>query len=680
MDLNLLNDDELGIEFLVRGLQSNQEGALSQLKAQIDLEKVTSVLIPKRPHEAARKSPRREIKFCGAKFIAFQEWMKLNVENADGNEWAKLRSRVLHVIGRLKRMSYSPSVKMDVDKLLLDGQKLLEFIDHSVEERAAQDIREDLNNLTIELNELDDFDLGDYPNVQSTIIPGSQSEVGAMSQVRVNAVAGPNVLPVDRNFYLNSEPSTSQGNPAVRFAHSDQNSSRRDDFERLRTLLASQDLDQLTEILNEVILTKTALLSTQELQNIELLNNMSTPPSRTPNKLFVPSRPIPNIRDSNAESSVTFAQHSTVPPNFSQPPPIGTDIQPPANLNETFGAPSTLHNFLAKNQRFSSFLKRDPSTWGLTFHGSSKDPPIENFVFRVESIAVGVFRVNLDQLVNEFCAFLKDNAQTWYWTYRQRYANQQISYAQFKRDLISRFRDSRTDFDIRYLISNRKQNHRENEEFRRFYDEVLQLVARLKVPMSDAELLELVRRNMRPGLQILLASKQFESLDELVAQCVSLETMFNRIGYNPEANMQYKRVISEIQNEGVVCEPLSQNFNLETFNVPKDHQNVVKPSLSNNTPNSSSRDPNSLKICFNCEDIGHHFKDCTAQVKRIFCHGCGEKDVYLPQCSKCRPGNLNYYVRGRLPGTIPSHNQSNLVPRSQQQNSGGNLNPPRQEN
>lgn len=87
---------------------------------------------------------------------------------------------------------------------------------------------------------------------------------------------------------------------------------------------------------------------------------------------------------------------------------------------------------------------------------------------------------------------------------------------------------------------------------------------------------------MHPGLQVLLACKQFESLDELVFQCVLLVTKFNRIEYNQDANMQSKRIIIKIQNEGIM-------------------------------------------LCYLCRKISIWKHKLSVSIS---CHGCGEKDVY----------------------------------------------------
>lgn len=38
--------------------------------------------------------------------------------------------------------------------------------------------------------------------------------------------------------------------------------------------------------------------------------------------------------------------------------------------------------------------------------------------------------------------------------------------------------------------------------------------------------------------------------------------------------------------------------------------------------------------CWNCEKDGHTYFDCMEH-RRIFCYGCGAKDIYKPNCTKC---------------------------------------------
>lgn len=71
--------------------------------------------------------------------------------------------------------------------------------------------------------------------------------------------------------------------------------------------------------------------------------------------------------------------------------------------------------------------------------------------------------------MHEFGVLLQNDAQEWYWNFMERKGGDLVQYEQFKSDLINRFRDRRSDFEIKILIANRKQNYRDREEFRTFF-------------------------------------------------------------------------------------------------------------------------------------------------------------------------------------------------------------------
>lgn len=67
-------------------------------------------------------------------------------------------------------------------------------------------------------------------------------------------------------------------------------------------------------------------------------------------------------------------------------------------------------------------------------------------------------------------------------------------------------------------------------------------------------------------------------------------------------------------------------------------------------------------ICFNCRDIGHHLKDCKAQIKRVFCHGCKMKCKPLNSWAKvnnyesAHPQNKNSTPRNYSNPDVPPTN------------------------
>ncbi|KAM8702600.1 hypothetical protein ACLKA7_001936 [Drosophila subpalustris] len=60
--------------------------------------------------------------------------------------------------------------------------------------------------------------------------------------------------------------------------------------------------------------------------------------------------------------------------------------------------------------------------------------------------------------------------------------------------------------------------------------------------------------------------------------------------------------------------------------------------------------------CWNCDEQGHIWENCLAD-RRIFCYGCGQLNVYKPQCKTC----LQRLSENRRTGAT---NNSRLPPKS----------------
>ena len=66
-------------------------------------------------------------------------------------------------------------------------------------------------------------------------------------------------------------------------------------------------------------------------------------------------------------------------------------------------------------------------------------------------------------------------------------------------------------------------------------------------------------------------------------------------------------------------EQLSDDIN-DTENISEIRRHIAKESL----------------ICWNCDKPGHRFDDCVGP-RKIFCFGCGAKEIFKPMCPKCNP-------------------------------------------
>lgn len=97
----------------------------------------------------------------------------------------------------------------------------------------------------------------------------------------------------------------------------------------------------------------------------------------------------------------------------------------------------------------NSFCYRNVNM-NLSFDGSRNALPIERFLFRVERLAVS-FNIPSEQLVDELHFLLKGSAMEFYWSVVEQHRGR-ITWAQMKIALRERYRERRTDFDIRRAI------------------------------------------------------------------------------------------------------------------------------------------------------------------------------------------------------------------------------------
>lgn len=111
MNINSLTNDEFIVECDVRNIRGVAIDSYNQLKAQLAAEQVTSVLIPNRAHQAARKNPKREITLCKAKLQSLKSIIQSLENTFNQDEYTNIYSRLLHVEGRIQRISRSKVVK-----------------------------------------------------------------------------------------------------------------------------------------------------------------------------------------------------------------------------------------------------------------------------------------------------------------------------------------------------------------------------------------------------------------------------------------------------------------------------------------------------------------------------------------------------------------------------------------
>lgn len=308
------------------------------------------------------------------------------------------------------------------------------------------------------------------------------------------------------------------------------------------------------------------------------------------------------------------------------------------------------------NRTTTRGLGQPMSKWRIRYGGTDGELAIDEFLFRVENLALAD-GISQQSLVLGLHFILVGSASNFYWVQRRK--RPEGTWQQYRQAFLEQFSTQETDFEIRKAISDRKQGQR--EDFGEFVLEMERLVARMQFPMEDNEVSEILKFNMLPYLQNAIWLSPQTSLTSLKQQCRRMEKLRktqedgkerrNRIAeielHQPMQQNQQNRVAA---GQSVFAEPNIQRDEFE-FN---EHIEAI---TNRRNFGQNSRE---YLICWNCDDIGHSYADCAALERRIFCYGCGTKNVIKPQCARCcQSGNLRSNVvnpgmlRSRMPDTAP---------------------------
>lgn len=115
------------------------------------------------------------------------------------------------------------------------------------------------------------------------------------------------------------------------------------------------------------------------------------------------------------------------------------------------------------------------------------------------------------QLAN-FHVLLCGKAETFYWSFTQRNA-ETPTYPLLKYALTKEFGKLENDYDIILKISMRKQNAKESYDD--FHSAIVSMNTRLKEPIAERSLIDIVKRNMNVNLKFMLFNSQPRTLDEV---------------------------------------------------------------------------------------------------------------------------------------------------------------------
>lgn len=272
----------------------------------------------------------------------------------------------------------------------------------------------------------------------------------------------------------------------------------------------------------------------------------------------------------------------------------------------------TFRNFALSPEKITNIIQN----WHLKFDGSSNGMRCSEFIYRVKALTKECLNDNFYAICNNLNILLAGKAKEWYWRYHKEV--QYIEWQQFCSALMHQFKDLKSDSDIREDLTKCKQ--RPNESFESFFDRLISIADQLTIPLSESDLIERVTRNLDDDVRHELLFVPIHSITQLRKLCQKRENFFNekanKASYNRN-NFGSRKNISVLNHDSEV--------NVNNENVS---QSLPEVSID------AIQKPRYEITCFNCDEPGHRWDMCLSD-RKIFCYGCGAKNVYKPQCLVC---------------------------------------------
>lgn len=261
-----------------------------------------------------------------------------------------------------------------------------------------------------------------------------------------------------------------------------------------------------------------------------------------------------------------------------------------------------------------SHRRRDPprnfrcemDRWPIRFDGTN----VQKFLKKLNRLQRS-YDYSDEIVAKYFHLLIEGKAVNWFWVYCEEHED--IDLKHMKKEMARVFKTYESDISLTTRMYERKQG---KDSFENFYYDILDINYTMKNPLSDPQIIEILRSNMD---------------DEVRQRIFTYETR-DRTKYFHKANKAYKDV----------CK--TRERRKETFANPRTPRRIHEvdlEDLSSTEIEEISAKINNWKAkrnqltCFNCHSAEHLLRDCPEEITRFFCFKCGLDGYATPKCPKC---------------------------------------------
>lgn len=562
MNSDQLAWDEVQVECLVRGLTISCVDQLSILKNAIAGETDGSLQVPTKMHSGASKKPDLELNVCLNKLktfkITFQEITKNEDVDKRSADFTVLLSRCIHVRSRLIRLKSSKRYGGQTVEPLEQIDKLIETINQLLNEQI------NLEDSALNLPEISAKPV--EPGVHSEDEEGSGDKDNLAGPSNQHSTPVQGDLPISSSDLMSNNRFASGSNQPIRVTQNlgDNRTHRPNVNNNLpsREGILSHVAD-ISAMFNDL---KTEITQGRPSVTGDLVTH-----------LIPPSTNNTNFRNENNQRA----------PNLNSVD-VGDYDRNLNNLNTNYGNDPSLSGRRSYNTNYKPLRISD---WGISFNGKNDAIPVDRFLNRVEFLA----RENgmpHDRLVIEIGTILQGSAKEYYWLFQESSGQFRMSWLQLRQALLYRFTSNQTDYDIKNSMVSRKHNYEKGETFSEYSSVIIGMSLSLRIPMSDGDLINLLKENMRPGLQLQLAGKHYRTIGDLDYDCRTLEKTWGKLDHYPERINLSQRVSAPMmrRNLNEISEMNNMCNHGSTTNYELSHSSFV-PQFNNTGFSSQQVNP-----------------------------------------------------------------------------------------
>lgn len=232
------------------------------------------------------------------------------------------------------------------------------------------------------------------------------------------------------------------------------------------------------------------------------------------------------------------------------------------------------------------------------------------FIRKLEELAM-LFNMKNDDILEVVGHLLELQPERWLRQSKKNYR----TWLSFKKDFLLKYSDkSREDHELLQMLLSRKQS--ETERVSHFISAMQEINMSMEEPLSDAKVLQFVRKNLLPKYTLGLALQPITSFRELEEACRKLDWAFSSAkDYSPSSNELLRH---------------------EDFGDGRGHQSDQQQRRAVNSVHDAEEYlvEAATSGCFQCSSETHYYRDCPEVAQYKFCRLCGKKNTTTGQC--CR--------------------------------------------